>query len=230
MRSLTTYVVLLIFFATSSRWLKPRSLPVKPALGIRERKQAGGQRVAQEVAAQRKTIEELKAIVQKLAEDKSQASVADPAHVEPTASISSPDATPASGNDTTHLVNTVLTQPEPVPKPQSSIRRSRRHPQERRSAYRGMERRAFLHQKPGWTVQHQPLRLCRYRLPRLQRRRRPCRHLPGASRPLRLSGQLWFAFRLCVTDRRELHHRSRCPRRLSQREDQARVPDPGRPV
>jgi len=116
MRSLTTFVVLLIFFATSGSLAQTQESADET--GASASSSASKQEVNElrkEVAAQRKTIEELKAIVQKLAEDKSQASLAGPAHVEPTASISSPDTTPASGNDTAHLVNTVLTQPEPAP-------------------------------------------------------------------------------------------------------------------
>src|SRR5271170_1921413 len=116
MRSLTTFVVLLIFFATSGSLAQTQESADET--GASASSSASKQEVNElrkEVAAQRKTIEELKAIVQKLAEDKSQASLAGPAHVEPTASISSPDTTPASGNDKAHLVNTVLTQPEPAP-------------------------------------------------------------------------------------------------------------------
>jgi hypothetical protein len=116
MRSLTTYVVLLIFFATSGSLAQTQESADKT--GASASSSASKQEVNElrkEIAAQRKTIEELKAIVQKLAEDKSQASLAGPAHIEPTASISSPDATPASGTDKAHLVNTVLTQPEPAP-------------------------------------------------------------------------------------------------------------------
>src|SRR5271170_5429937 len=116
MRSLTTFVVLLIFFATSGSLAQTQESADET--GASASSSASKQEVNElrkEVAAQRKTIEELKAIVQKLAEDKSQASLAGPAHIEPTASISSPDATPASGTDKAHLVNTVLTQPEPAP-------------------------------------------------------------------------------------------------------------------
>ncbi|MGO9125538.1 MAG: porin [Terriglobales bacterium] len=113
MRSLTTYVVLLMFFATSGSLAQTQE-PADKA-GASAPPSASKEEVNElrrEVAAQRKTIEELKAIVQKLAEGKSQASAANSVQVEPTAAVSSPaETTPAAGTDGAHLVNTVLVQP-----------------------------------------------------------------------------------------------------------------------
>jgi len=111
MRWLTTYIVLLMFFATSQSLAQTQG----PADKTGASASAGASKeevneLRSEVAAQRKTIEELKAIVQKLAEGKAPASAADSAHVEPTAATSS-GAAPTSGRDGAHLVNTVLVQP-----------------------------------------------------------------------------------------------------------------------
>jgi phosphate-selective porin OprO/OprP len=117
MRWLTTYIVLLVFFATSQSLAQTQEPADKtgasaPASASKEEVNE----LRNEVAAQRKTIEELKAIVQKLAEDKSQASSANSVRVDPVAATSgAAETTPTSGGDTAHLVNTVLTQPEPGP-------------------------------------------------------------------------------------------------------------------
>ncbi len=116
MRSLTTYVVLLIFFATSGSLAQTQESADKTGASA----SAGASKeevneLRSEVAAQRKTIEELKAIVQKLAEDKAQASGANAARVAPVAATSSPaEPTPAPGGDGARLVNTVLVQPDPA--------------------------------------------------------------------------------------------------------------------
>lgn len=69
----------------------------------------------QQVAAQQKTIEDLKAAVEKLAASKSQPADS-PASVKPVADTSSPSSTPdASSGDGAHLVNAVILQPEPAP-------------------------------------------------------------------------------------------------------------------
>ena len=117
MRSLTTYVVLLIFFATSGSLAQTQESADKT--GASASASASKEEVNElrsEVAAQRKTIEELKAMVQKLAEDKSQAAGGSSARVAPVADISSPvEPTPTLGSDGARLVNTVLVQPEPAP-------------------------------------------------------------------------------------------------------------------
>jgi len=69
-----------------------------------------------EVAAQRKTIEELKAMVQQLVDGKAKAADAGSASIKPVAATDSPETgvQPAHGAPTdAHLVNTVLVQPEP---------------------------------------------------------------------------------------------------------------------
>jgi phosphate-selective porin OprO/OprP len=115
MRWLTTYIVFLMFFATS-RSLAQTQEPADKA-GTSASASASKEEVNQlrsEVAAQRKTIEELKAIVLKLAEDKSQSSADNSARVEPTAAISSPvGGAPATASDGVHLMNTVLLEQAP---------------------------------------------------------------------------------------------------------------------
>jgi phosphate-selective porin OprO/OprP len=109
MRWLTTYIVLLMFFATSQSLAQTQEPADKTGASASASKQEVNE-LRNEVAAQRKTIEELKAMVQKLVEDKAQATAANSAHVEPTsATPSSASLTPTSaGGDGTHLVNTVL--------------------------------------------------------------------------------------------------------------------------
>jgi len=114
MRSLTTYVVLLLFFATSGSLAQAQESADKTGASASASKEEVNE-LRSEVAAQRKTIEELKAIVQKLAEDKAQASGGNSARVAPVAATSSPaEPTPTSGGDGAHLVNTVLVQPDPA--------------------------------------------------------------------------------------------------------------------
>jgi phosphate-selective porin OprO/OprP len=108
MRWLTTYIVLLMFFATLQSLAQTQEAADKTSASASASKQEVNE-LRKEVAAQRKTIEELKAIVQKLAEDKAQAPSENPAHMEPTAAISTPTGTtPTSESDGAHLVNTVL--------------------------------------------------------------------------------------------------------------------------
>jgi phosphate-selective porin OprO and OprP len=69
-----------------------------------------------EVAAQRQTIEELKAMVQQLVDGKAKAADGGSASIKPVAATDSPETgtKPANGAPTdAHLVNTVLVQPEP---------------------------------------------------------------------------------------------------------------------
>jgi phosphate-selective porin OprO/OprP len=109
MRWLTTFIVLLMFFATSQSLAQTQEPADKTGASASASKQEVNE-LRNEVAAQRKTIEELKAMVEKLVEDKAQATAANSAHVEPTsATPSSASLTPTSaGGDGTHLVNTVL--------------------------------------------------------------------------------------------------------------------------
>jgi hypothetical protein len=69
-----------------------------------------------EVLEQRKTIEELKAIVQKLAENKSQAADVGATGIKPVANVTpaTVDSSEAAAGAGPHLVNTVLVEPEPV--------------------------------------------------------------------------------------------------------------------
>jgi len=114
MRLLTTYVILVMFFATSGLLAQTQ----EPADKSGASASAGATKeevneLRSEVAAQRKTIEELKAIVQQLAETKGEAAAAGSAQVKPAAEIAPVEANSATvaGNDV-HLVNTVLVQPE----------------------------------------------------------------------------------------------------------------------
>src|ERR1700680_1697792 len=118
MRSLTAFFVLLVVF------MSPGSLA--HAQGTQPASKTGGSTPAgatkeevnqlrSEGAAQRKTIEELKAMVQKLVEAKAQATDGNAASIKPVAE-SRPIGTiePVGvGGDGVHLVNTVLIQPEP---------------------------------------------------------------------------------------------------------------------
>lgn len=115
MRSLTTYVVLLMFFATSG--LLAQTQEPADKTGASASASASKQEVNElrkEVAAQRKTIEELKAVVQQLAEGK----VADngSAQIKPASATASvqPAAQPAEGTSANgaRLVNTVLLLPD----------------------------------------------------------------------------------------------------------------------
>jgi len=113
MRWLTTYIVLLMFFAISQSLAQTQEPAGKTSASASAA--ASKQEVDElrsEVAAQRKTIEELKAMVQKLVDSKAPTSAANSPHVEPAAAASTPaQLTPTSGGDSAHLVNTVLTQP-----------------------------------------------------------------------------------------------------------------------
>jgi hypothetical protein len=71
MRWLTTYIVLLMFFATSQSLAQTQEAADKTSASASASKQEVNE-LRSEVAAQRKTIEELKAIVLKLAESKTQ--------------------------------------------------------------------------------------------------------------------------------------------------------------
>ena len=70
-----------------------------------------------EVAAQRKTIEELKALVEKLVEGKSQAPSSDLAEIRPVADAPSATSTPqpvSASSDSARLKNAILVQPDPA--------------------------------------------------------------------------------------------------------------------
>jgi phosphate-selective porin OprO and OprP len=120
MRSLTAFFVLLVVF------MSPGSLAhaqgTQPASKTDPSTLAGATKeevnqLRSEVAAQRRTIEELKAMVQQLVEGKAQPADRNSAGVKPMAETGAVEASvqPVSGagTDGVHLVNTVLIQPEP---------------------------------------------------------------------------------------------------------------------
>jgi phosphate-selective porin OprO and OprP len=117
MRSLTTYVAVLILFTTSGSLAQtqgPADKTGAPASASASKEEVNELRG--EVAAQRKTIEELKAMVQQLVESKAPAATHGSPAVKPVADVGSPATSvqPVSGGtDGVHLVNTVLVQPEP---------------------------------------------------------------------------------------------------------------------
>ena len=121
MRSLTAFFVLLVVFMAPgslahAQGTEPAS-KTAPSPPVGASKEEVNQ-LRSEVAAQRKTIEELKAMVQQLVAGKTP-TADDSAHVKPVAEVSSPEATvrPVDGAGTqgVHLVNTVLVQPDPEP-------------------------------------------------------------------------------------------------------------------
>jgi phosphate-selective porin OprO/OprP len=120
MRSLTTFFVLLAVFMASgllahAQGTEPASKPSgsPPAGATREEVN----QLRSEVAAQRKTIEELKAMVERLVEGNAQPAEGGSTAVKPVAEADSGLTTVqpvnGAGTDGVHLVNTVLVQPEP---------------------------------------------------------------------------------------------------------------------
>ncbi|HWY57067.1 MAG TPA: porin [Terriglobales bacterium] len=119
MRSLTAFFLLLLFMSPA---LLVHAQGTQPASKTGGSTPAGATKeevneLRSEVAAQRKTIEELKAMVQQLVGSKAQAADGNSAGVRPAAETGSLGASvqPVSGGGTegVHLVNTVLIQPEP---------------------------------------------------------------------------------------------------------------------
>lgn len=111
MRSLTSYVVLATLLAAGS-WAQAQQPADSSASSGASKEEVNELR--KEIADQRKTIEELKAVVQKLAEDKSQAANASSqTQIQPVAAVSSA-ATDNAALGGAHVVNTVLVQPDPV--------------------------------------------------------------------------------------------------------------------
>ncbi|MFZ0804413.1 MAG: hypothetical protein WAN70_19765, partial [Terriglobales bacterium] len=105
MRWLTTYIVLLVFFATSQSLAQTQEPAGKSSASAAA--SASKQEVDElrsEVAAQRKTIEELKVLVEQLAASKPQ--VAETDSVE----------TDLPVGDNVHLMNANLVQQAPPPK------------------------------------------------------------------------------------------------------------------
>ena len=119
MRSLTTlFVLLVVFMAPGSLAHAQGTEPASKTNGSTSgsASKAEVNELRSEVAAQRKTIEELKAMVQQLVDGKAKAADGGSASIKPVAAKDSPETgtQPANGAPTdAHLVNTVLVQPEP---------------------------------------------------------------------------------------------------------------------
>jgi len=118
MRSLTAFFVLLVVFMSPGLLVAQGTQPASKTDGSTP---AGATKeevnqLRSEVAAQRKTIEELKAMVQQLVEAKAQPADGNSASVKPvaeTGSVGTSEAANVPAADGAHLVNTVLIQPEP---------------------------------------------------------------------------------------------------------------------
>ncbi len=119
MRSLTTlFVLLVVFMAPGSLAHAQGTEPASKTNGSTSgsASKAEVNELRSEVAAQRKTIEELKAMVQQLVDGKAKAADGGSASIKPVAATDSPETgtQPANGGpNEAHLVNTVLVQPEP---------------------------------------------------------------------------------------------------------------------
>jgi phosphate-selective porin OprO and OprP len=116
MRSLTTYVVLLVFFTplhSPAQTQEPADKTGAPASTSASKEEVN--QLRSEVAAQRKTIEELKTMVEQLVNGKAQSenvSVVKP--VAETGSVgASAQLVNGDPNGGAHLVNTVMVQPDP---------------------------------------------------------------------------------------------------------------------
>jgi len=118
MRSLTAFFVLLVVFMSPGLLVAQGTQPASKTDGSTP---AGATKeevnqLRSEVAAQRKTIEELKAMVQQLVEAKAPPADGNSASVKPvaeTGSVGTSEAANVPAADGAHLVNTVLIQPEP---------------------------------------------------------------------------------------------------------------------
>lgn len=112
MRTLTTYVVLPLLFATSGLLAQTQTPADKnSASSSGAASKAEVDELRKEVSEQRKTIEELKTLVQQLVTTKA-ADNSGP-RIEPTSATVQPVSQPADSGDSAHLVNTVLVQPDP---------------------------------------------------------------------------------------------------------------------
>lgn len=115
MRSLTNYVVLgMLFVAASLGQAQQNADPSGSASSAASKEEVNELR--KQVAEQQRTIEQLKAVVQKLAESNSQAADAAAADIKPIAEVSPASGASAatSAEASPHLVNTVLVQPDPT--------------------------------------------------------------------------------------------------------------------
>jgi phosphate-selective porin OprO and OprP len=114
MRSLTLSIALIILMVSSSLAQVQGSASSPPS------KMASEEEVNQlraEVAAQRQTIEELKALVEKLAGTQTHAQVNAAAQVRPVSDAAPPqlNVAPENATGSAHLMNAILTEPAPEP-------------------------------------------------------------------------------------------------------------------
>ena len=121
MRSLTTFFVLLVVFMVPgslahAQGTEPAS-KTDGSASVAATKEEVNQ-LRSEVAAQRQTIEELKALVEKLAAGQALASESSSVQIRPVADAASVEANAlpvnAPGQGTAHLMNSVLVQPDPA--------------------------------------------------------------------------------------------------------------------
>ena len=126
MRSLTTLFVLLVVFMApgslaNAQATEPASKTTAPTSGSASKEEVN--QLRSEVEAQRKTIEELKAMVQQLVDGKTAPAAGTSASVKPAAATDSTGAIPVAvttpqpvssdSTDGVRLVNTVMVQPDP---------------------------------------------------------------------------------------------------------------------
>ncbi|MGA2357246.1 MAG: porin, partial [Terriglobales bacterium] len=129
MRSLTTlFVLLVVFMAPGSlahaQTTEPASKTTAATSGSASKEEVN--QLRSEVEAQRKTIEELKAMVQQLVDGKTAPAAGTSASVKPAAAtdstgtnalpvaVTTPQPVSSDGTDGVHLVNTVMVQPDPA--------------------------------------------------------------------------------------------------------------------
>jgi phosphate-selective porin len=118
MRSLTTFFALVLLLGALGSVSQAQSNDAagqnaKPAAASASKQEV--EELRGEVAAQKRTIEELKAMVQKLVDAQARPTANGSAQAKPV-SATSPDLSAANGaaGDGAHLVNTVLVQPDPI--------------------------------------------------------------------------------------------------------------------
>ena len=120
MRSLTAFFVLLVVSMAPGSFAFAQSTEPASTIGGPASVSATKEEVNQlrgEVAAQRQTIEELKAMVQKLVDDKSRPTDDSAAQIRPVADASEESSmvtVNTSGDGNAHLMNAVLLQPNPA--------------------------------------------------------------------------------------------------------------------
>ncbi|MGD0986227.1 MAG: porin [Candidatus Sulfotelmatobacter sp.] len=120
MRSLTKLLVLLAVLILPASLILAQSTEPASSAGASATK-AEVEQLRGELAAQRQTIRELKALVEKLATDRTQASANSAAQIRPVSGValSEADALPVDNRSegVPHLTNAVLTEAEPLPAP-----------------------------------------------------------------------------------------------------------------